>query len=59
MNRVKLTASEGMLLTNGEVYGQVVYLGSGDSPDNWQEITRQQAMHKMAQEVLEHEKNLY
>ena len=39
MNRVKLTATDGMVLTNGEVYGRVVYLGDGDSPDNWHEIT--------------------
>lgn len=39
MSRVKLTADEGMVLTNGGVYGRVVYLGAGDSPDNWHEIT--------------------
>jgi hypothetical protein len=37
--RIKLIASEGMILTNGETYGTEVYLGSGDSPDNWREIT--------------------
>ena len=39
MSRLKMTATEGMILTNGEVYGRVVYLGSGDNPDNWWEIT--------------------
>ena len=39
MSRVKLTATDGMVLTNGKVYGRVVYLGVGDSPDNWYEIT--------------------
>lgn len=35
----KLTASEGYVLTNGEAYGQEVYLGIYDSPENWHEIT--------------------
>lgn len=34
----KLTASEGMTLTNGEAYGKQVFLGSGDSASNWREI---------------------
>ena len=29
----KLTASEGMTLTNGEAYGKEVYLGVNDSPN--------------------------
>lgn len=36
---IKLTASEGMVLTNGEAYGKEIYLGCNDSPDNWREIT--------------------
>lgn len=35
----KLTASSGMVLTNGEAYGREIYLGKNDSPDNWHEIT--------------------
>ena len=42
MERTKLTASDGMILTNGETYGRVVYLGTGDSPDNWYEITEEE-----------------
>ena len=42
MNRLKMKATEGMILTNGETYGRVVYLGSGDSPDNWHEITEEE-----------------
>lgn len=34
----KLTASEGMVLTNGETFSTEVYLGANDSPDNWREI---------------------
>lgn len=35
---IKLTAAEGMTLTNGETYGKEVYLGCNDSAENWQEI---------------------
>lgn len=35
----KLEASEGMVLTNGEVFGREIYLGVNDSPDNWHEVT--------------------
>lgn len=35
----KLTASDGHILTNGEVYGEDVYLGVNDSAENWHEIT--------------------
>ena len=38
----KLTASEGMVLTNGETYGKVIYLGVNDSQDNWYEITEEE-----------------
>lgn len=35
----KLTASGGMVLTDGESYGKEIYLGKNDSPENWREIT--------------------
>lgn len=35
----KMTASEGYVLTNGDVYGKEVYLGVNDSAENWHEIT--------------------
>lgn len=40
---IKLKASEGMMLTNGDVYGKEIFLGKGDSPDNWYEITEEEA----------------
>ena len=39
----KLTPSAGMLLTNGEVCSEEVYLGCHDSPKNWWEVTREEA----------------
>lgn len=39
MSRIKLVATEGMIYTNGESFGRTVFLGTGDSPDNWLEIT--------------------
>ena len=35
----KLTADEGMVLTNGEAYGKEIYLGIYDRAENWHEIT--------------------
>lgn len=35
---VKLTASDGMVLTDGESYGKEIYLGVNDSPERWREI---------------------
>ena len=38
----KLTASSGMVLTNGEAYGTEIYLGKNDKPENWHEITEEE-----------------
>ena len=35
---IKLTAADGMVLTNGESYGKEVYLGANDSAERWSEI---------------------
>ena len=48
----KLTAAEGMTLTNGQAFGKEVYLGKNDSPDNWWEITDEEAA-AIEQEQLE------
>lgn len=37
-----ITASEGMILTNGEAYGKSITLGSNDSQENWHEITEKE-----------------
>ena len=36
---IKITATEGKVLTNGEAYSKEIYLGINDSIDNWHEIT--------------------
>ena len=38
----KVTAAEGMWLTNGETYSKEIYLGCNDSIDNWHEITNKE-----------------
>ena len=34
-----LTADEGKILTDGEVYGKIIALGKGDNPERYHEIT--------------------
>ena len=38
-----LKAEEGMMLTNGETFGKVVYIGKIDNENNWREITLEEA----------------
>lgn len=42
ITRIKLTASEGHMLTDGENYGRIVYLASGDEGEKWYEITEKE-----------------
>lgn len=47
ITRIKLTASEGHILTDGENYGKVVYLASGDDGDKWHEISDREYQKRM------------
>lgn len=49
----KLIASEGMILTNGEVYGREIYLGCNDSAENWHEITSEEYENILAEKEAE------
>lgn len=51
MEERKLTAAEGMVLTNGREYGKVIYLGIYDTPDNWYEITEEEYAEKVREEA--------
>lgn len=53
----KLTASEGMILTNGKAYGKEIYLGCNDSADNWCEIT--EAEYEKKEKEEEYNENIY
>lgn len=35
----KMVATDGFVLTNGDVYSKEIYLGKNDKPENWHEIT--------------------
>ena len=39
ITRIKLTASEGMVLTDGTTYGKIIYLAEGTSPSTFYEIS--------------------
>lgn len=55
MRRI-LTASEGKVLTNGEIYGKVIYLAEGVSEDSFYEITEDEYSELMkTQEENAHE----
>ena len=38
LNPRMLVADKGKMLTDGETYSPVVYLGKNESVDNWQEV---------------------
>ena len=42
ITRIKLTAAEGMILTNGETFGKEIFLSETESVDNWHEITEEE-----------------
>ena len=42
ITRIKLTAADGMVLTDGESYGKEIFLSQNGNADNWQEITEEE-----------------
>lgn len=51
--RTKLTASEGMILTNGEIYGTEIFLAEGMTEKDFYEVTTEE----YEKEVLKNEAN--
>ena len=50
MERIVLTAKDGMVLTNGEIYGKEIYLANGVSADSFYEITQAEYDEIMAEQ---------
>ena len=50
-NKRHITAAEGMVLTNGETFATELWLGDGDSADNWREITVEEAEKLQATDI--------
>ena len=52
-NERVIKASDGMMLTNGEVFASSVRLGDWDSADNWHEVPREEYEAKIAEQAEE------
>jgi hypothetical protein len=44
MERKVLTASDGMVLTDGKTYGKIIYLAEGADASAWHEIPEEEYM---------------
>lgn len=53
--RTSIKASEGMILTNGEIYGTEIFLAEGLSAEDFHEITRAEYDALIAEAETEHE----
>ena len=42
MDRVVLQAKKGMILTDGKIYGETIYLENGRTADEFYEITKEE-----------------
>lgn len=56
--RKVLYADEGKMLTNGEVYGSVIYLAENDDGADFYEITQEEYEEKLRKEAEEHGVNV-
>lgn len=50
MERTVIKASEGMILTNGEIFGREIFLAEGMDADAFTEITEEQYAEIMAED---------
>lgn len=55
ITRIKLTASEGMVLTDGENYGKEVFLAEDADSSKWHEITQAEYDAILESETVEQE----
>ena len=55
-----LEADEGMILTDGETFSTLLYLGINDYPERWEEITIEEAIERgyEPEPVLEEESSM-
>lgn len=51
--RIVIYAENGKVLTNGETYGQIVYLGEQDKIENYYEITKEEYQQILANKTSE------
>lgn len=51
--RKKITASEGYMLTDGEIYGRVIYLAEGKSEDAFYEVSEEEYQQKLKEVEVE------
>ena len=49
----KLSAADGMVLTDGDIYGKEIYLGIHDSPNNYHEISDEEYAEILKREAQE------
>ena len=57
ITRIKLTASEGMVLTDGESYGREVFLAVDADANVWHEITEEEYKAIIKEEAKEEKPN--
>lgn len=58
ITRKKLTASKGMYLTDGEVYGKEIFLSVGADTTRWREVTEDEYNQHLAEEAEEREESM-